>query len=122
MTTFSYLCVSTIDQDTEKNKLEILQFANTKKLGNVEFTEEKITSKIHYKERTLGTLLATMIKDDVLIENRPLPQGARRKRLFYLVFSFAYRLIFKHINISRIFRKNRICVYSQTICKIKDFF
>ena len=106
MTTFSYLCVSTIDQDTEKNKLEILQFANTKKLGNVEFTEEKITSKIHYKERTLGTLLATMIKDDVLIENRPLPQGARRKRLFYLVFSFTYRLIFKHFNISRIFRKD----------------
>lgn len=67
MTTFSYLRVSTIDQDTEKNKLEILQFANNRKLGNVEFIEEKITSKIHYKERTLGKLLNEMVKGDILI-------------------------------------------------------
>lgn len=67
MTTFSYLRVSTIDQDTEKNKLEILQFANSKKLGNVEFTEEKITGKIHFRERALGKLLESMVKGDVLI-------------------------------------------------------
>lgn len=67
MTTFSYLRVSTIDQDTEKNKLDILMFANSKKLGNVEFLEEKITSKIHYKERALGKLLEKMKQDDVLI-------------------------------------------------------
>lgn len=67
MTTFSYLRVSTIDQDTEKNKLDILMFANSKKLGNVEFLEEKITSKIHYKERALGKLLERMKQGDVLI-------------------------------------------------------
>lgn len=67
MTTFSYLRVSTIDQDTEKNKLDILMFANSKKLGNVEFLEEKITSKVHYKERALGKLLEKMKQDDVLI-------------------------------------------------------
>lgn len=67
MTTFSYLRVSTIDQDTEKNKLDILMFANSKKLGNVEFLEEKITSKVHYKERALGKLLEKMKQGDVLI-------------------------------------------------------
>lgn len=67
MTTFSYLRVSTIDQGTEKNKLDILMFANSKKLGNVEFLEEKITSKIHYKERALGKLLERMKQNDVLI-------------------------------------------------------
>lgn len=67
MTTFSYLRVSTIDQDTEKNKLDVLMFANSKKLGNVEFLEEKITSKVHYKERALGKLLEKMKHGDVLI-------------------------------------------------------
>lgn len=67
MTIFSYLRVSTVDQDTEKNKLDILMFANSKKLGNVEFLEEKITSKVHYKERALGKLLEKMKQGDVLI-------------------------------------------------------
>lgn len=67
MTTFSYLRVSTIDQDTEKNKRDVLMFANNNKLGNVDFTEEKITGKIHFRERELGKLLAIMQKGDVLI-------------------------------------------------------
>ena len=42
MTTYSYLRVSTIDQNIEKNKLDVLKFANEKKLGNVEFIEEQL--------------------------------------------------------------------------------
>ena len=42
MATYSYLRVSTIDQNTEKNKLDVLKFANEKKLGNVEFVEEQM--------------------------------------------------------------------------------
>jgi DNA invertase Pin-like site-specific DNA recombinase len=43
MVTIGFIRVSTLDQDTEKNKLDILQFANTHKLGNVEFVEEKVS-------------------------------------------------------------------------------
>ena len=50
-----------------KNKLDILQFANSHKLGNVEFIEEKVSGTKDYKKRKLGTLLDTMIKNDVLI-------------------------------------------------------
>ncbi len=67
MTTHAFLRVSTLDQDTEKNKIDILQFANTKKLGNVEFTEEHCSGRISYKERKLGTLLDSMISGDILI-------------------------------------------------------
>jgi len=67
MATKAFLRVSTLEQDTEKNKVEILQFANVKKLGNVEFTEEYCTSKKHYKDRKLGDLLNTMERADVLI-------------------------------------------------------
>lgn len=67
MATKAFLRVSTMEQDTEKNKIDILQFANTHKLGNVEFVEEHISGKIDYKKRKLGTLLDSMKSGDVLI-------------------------------------------------------
>ena len=36
MRTIAYLRVSTIDQDLEKNKVDILKLANDKELGQVE--------------------------------------------------------------------------------------
>ena len=67
MTTHAFIRVSTLEQDTEKNKIDILQFANRLKLCNVEFTEEQCSGKINYKERKLGTLLNNMKSGDVLI-------------------------------------------------------
>lgn len=67
MATKGFIRVSTIDQNTEKNRLDILQFANSHKLGNVEFIEEKVSGTKDYKKRKLGTLLDTMTKNDVLI-------------------------------------------------------
>lgn len=67
MATKGFIRVSTLDQDTEKNKFDILQFANTHKLGNVEFIEEHCSGRINYKERKLGTLLDSMKSGDVLI-------------------------------------------------------
>ena len=67
MTTYSYLRVSTIDQDTEKNKLEVLKFAHSLRLGNVEFVEEKITGKMNFKHRELGALINKLKEGDVLI-------------------------------------------------------
>ena len=67
MTTKAFLRVSTIDQDTEKNKLDILQFANRMKLGNVDFIEEHCSGTKSYKERKLGSLLDNMTNGDILI-------------------------------------------------------
>lgn len=67
MTTKAFLRVSTVDQDTEKNKLDILQFANCMKLGNVDFVEEHCSGTKSYKERKLGALLDSMANGDVLI-------------------------------------------------------
>lgn len=67
MVTKAFLRVSTLLQDTEKNKIDILQFANRMKLGNVEFIEEHASGKINYKERKLGALIDSMGKGDVLI-------------------------------------------------------
>lgn len=67
MATKGFIRVSTLDQDTEKNKLDILQFTNTHRLGNVEFIEEHCSGRINYKERKLGALLDSMQTGDVLI-------------------------------------------------------
>lgn len=82
MTTYAYLRVSTLEQNTEKNKLDILKFANTNKLGNVEFIEEQISGKTSYKERKLGQLLELMKKDDVLI----VPELSRLARSITQIF------------------------------------
>lgn len=47
--TIAYLRVSTTDQDLEKNKFDILQLANEKGLGQVQWVEEKITSTLGRK-------------------------------------------------------------------------
>lgn len=67
MTTKAFLRVSTMEQDTEKNKIDILQFANTHKLGNVEFIEEHVSGTKDYKKRKLGALIESMNSGDVLI-------------------------------------------------------
>lgn len=82
MTVYAYLRVSTILQDTEKNKIEILKFANSHKLGNVEFIEEHITSKKHYKQRLIGHLLENIKHGDVLI----VPELSRLARSVSQIF------------------------------------
>lgn len=82
MTAFAYLRVSTLEQNTEKNKMEILKFANDKKLGNVEFVEEQISGKTNFKNRLLGNLLKKMKKGDVLI----VPELSRIARSITQIF------------------------------------
>ena len=67
MSTKAFIRVSTLLQDTEKNKIDILQFANRMKLGNVDFIEEHASGSKNYKERKLGALLDSMTSGDVLI-------------------------------------------------------
>ncbi len=62
--TVGYLRVSTIDQDTEKNKAEILSLANDKHLGHVEWVEEKVSGKISWKERKIKQVIDDLGEGD----------------------------------------------------------
>jgi len=65
---FAYLRVSTIDQDTEKNKADVLSYANAQGfLGKVEFIEEKISGLKSWKKRKLNDLVESMVAGDILI-------------------------------------------------------
>ena len=63
----AYLRVSTLDQDLEKNKSDILHLANEKNLGKVEFVQEKISGKVSWKQRKIGPLLEELGKGDTIL-------------------------------------------------------
>jgi DNA invertase Pin-like site-specific DNA recombinase len=66
--TIGYLRVSTTDQDTEKNKSDILSFANSKGfIGQVTFVEEKISGMKSWRKRKLNDLVNDMTAGDILI-------------------------------------------------------
>jgi DNA invertase Pin-like site-specific DNA recombinase len=67
MKTIAYLRVSTEEQDTEKDKDSILRLANEKKLGNVEFVEEKISGKVSWKNRKINDIISVLENNDNLI-------------------------------------------------------
>jgi len=67
MRTIGYLRVSTNDQDLEKNKTDILHFANERKLGQVTWVEEKISGTIDWRKRLLGETMAALQAGDSII-------------------------------------------------------
>lgn len=68
MSTYAYLRVSRDTQENEKFKYEILKYANSHNLGNVQFFEEVAYSKKDWKTRVLGDLINTVAKKgDVIL-------------------------------------------------------
>lgn len=65
--TLAYLRVSTSEQDLDKNKSDILFFANEHNLGQVNFIEEKISGTVHWKKRELGSIIDSLSEKDNLI-------------------------------------------------------
>lgn len=65
--TIAYLRVSTLEQDLDKNKSDILFFVNENNLGKVHFIEEKISGAIHWKKRELGSIIDSLSTGENLI-------------------------------------------------------
>ncbi len=64
---YGYLRVSTLEQDNEKFKNQILSYSNDKKFGNVEFVDEKISGTKDWHSRELGKLIERTEANDVII-------------------------------------------------------
>jgi DNA invertase Pin-like site-specific DNA recombinase len=65
--TVAYLRVSTVDQDIEKNKSDILHFSNQRELGTVQFIEEIATGKTPWRERRIAKILEDLQQGDIII-------------------------------------------------------
>ena len=88
--------VSTNDQDTEKNKAAILEFANEKDFGRVEFIEDKAFSgMVDWRQRKIGTLIEELTEGDRLI----VPEITRLSRSIFEIFSILETALHKKIYI-----------------------
>ena len=67
MKTIGYLRVSTADQDSEKNKADILHLANDKNFGKVNWIDEKVSGKVSWKKRKLFGVIQELEEGDNLI-------------------------------------------------------
>lgn len=65
--TIAYLRVSTIDQNCEKNKNDILRFANDKNFGQVKFVEETASGGKNWEDRKLKQVVEELVQGDRLI-------------------------------------------------------
>ena len=65
--TIAYLRVSTADQDLEKNKADILFFANHHDLGQVNFVEEVASGRKPWRERHIANILEQLHAGEVMI-------------------------------------------------------
>ncbi len=62
-----YLRVSTIDQELDKNKSDILKLSNDLDLGKVHFIEERVSGKVSWKKRGLVNILDELRAGDSII-------------------------------------------------------
>lgn len=67
MKVFGYIRVSTDKQDCNNQRHAILEFANGRTLGNVEFVEETISGRVPWEKRKLADLINQLEKGDMLI-------------------------------------------------------
>ncbi|BBP02284.1 recombinase family protein [Sulfuriferula nivalis] len=65
--TIAYLRVSTLDQDIEKNKADILHFANDRNFGKVHFVEEVASGRKPWRERKIAEVLEELQDGDAII-------------------------------------------------------
>lgn len=65
--TVAYLRVSTLDQDIDKNKTDILHFANHHDLGKVHFVEDIASGRKPWRERQIAQVLENLQVGDALI-------------------------------------------------------
>ena len=62
-----YLRVSTLSQDLDKNKADILMYANENKLGNVDFVEDVVSGTVPWQRRRIKELIELLGKGDWII-------------------------------------------------------
>lgn len=65
--TIGYLRVSTLTQEIEKNKSDILALANTFDLGKVQFVEEVVSGKVSWRKRKIAEVLEGLKGGDSII-------------------------------------------------------
>jgi len=90
-----YLRASTADQDLEKNKADILSFANERKLVPVEWVEEKVSGMKSWRNREVAKAVDALKSGDWLI----VPELSRLGRSTLDILEILAELKRKNVNV-----------------------
>jgi DNA invertase Pin-like site-specific DNA recombinase len=93
--TIAYLRVSTVEQDLEKNKADILTFANDRDFGKVKFVEEKVSGTKNWKNRKIKEVIDSLNTGDRLI----VPEFSRLGRSMLEIMEMLSILKDKDVNV-----------------------
>jgi DNA invertase Pin-like site-specific DNA recombinase len=93
--TIAYLRVSTVEQDLEKNKAAILNFANDRDFGKVKFVEEKVSGMKKWKDRKIKGVIDSLDTGDRLI----VPEFSRLGRSMLEIMEMLSILKDKEVNV-----------------------
>lgn len=92
---YAYIRVSTLKQDVENQRFEILKFANEKKLNIDSWVEETVSGMRKARDRQLGALITRMTKNDVLI----MTELSRVGRSLMEIMSILHTLMEKDVKV-----------------------
>jgi hypothetical protein len=67
MTLYAYLRVSTDTQDVNNQKLSVLEYCATQRLGVPELVPDTVSGKVDWEQREIGRLLARCAPGDILV-------------------------------------------------------
>jgi DNA invertase Pin-like site-specific DNA recombinase len=93
--TVGYLRVSTQEQDLEKNKADILNFANDRNFGKVQWVEETVSGTKNWKDRKISGVIDELDKEDRIVT----PELSRLGRSTLEVLSILKEAKDKGINV-----------------------
>jgi DNA invertase Pin-like site-specific DNA recombinase len=93
--TIAYLRVSTVEQDLEKNKADILTFANDRDFGKVKFVEEKVSGMKKWRDRKIKGVIDSLDTGDRLI----VPEFSRLGRSMLEIMEMLSILKDKEVNV-----------------------
>jgi DNA invertase Pin-like site-specific DNA recombinase len=91
----AYLRVSTVEQDLEKNKADILTFANNRDFGKVKFVDEKVSGTKNWKARKIKQVIDSLNTGDRLI----VPEFSRLGRSMLEIMEMLSILKDKEVNV-----------------------
>ncbi|MHC4275991.1 MAG: recombinase family protein [Planctomycetota bacterium] len=119
--TIAYLRVSTADQDTDKNKADVLSFANNRGYVPVEFVEEKVSGVKSWRNRKLKVVVDSLQEGDVLI----VPELSRLGRSLVEVLEVLNELTAKDVAVFSVkenFKLNGIDMQSKVMRTMLGLF
>ena len=97
MTNIAYLRISTTHQDTENQKLGVLEYCRRKKIGNVEYVEDTSSGLLHWKKRPIGNIIEKAKSGDKIIVSEISRLGRSTQQVLDILAEAAIKKVSVHI-------------------------